>query len=176
LANAGSDLLRLWTDSSRQGNERGPIVMSENETEAAKPFVCSVCGRKFGRGEHLRRHAIAHANVKPFQCKFCQKRFARKYHLPFRLKLTAGTFSIATMRAVTRRGCNLRFHRSRRDGRVIGAKSSSLVVPAGFRVIDVNKLANRVPLAVLLRLVKLSGNHLPQMFPKIPHPQSPSRP
>src|SRR5271155_2800167 len=44
-----------------------------------KPYGCSVCGRKFGRGEHLRRHASAHGTVKPFQCNFCQKRFARKY-------------------------------------------------------------------------------------------------
>jgi uncharacterized Zn-finger protein len=53
--------------------------MSDDSSTTTKPYVCSVCGRKFGRGEHLRRHASAHANVKPFQCKFCQKRFARKY-------------------------------------------------------------------------------------------------
>jgi Fungal Zn(2)-Cys(6) binuclear cluster domain len=44
-----------------------------------KPYACFVCGGNFSRGEHLRRHVRAHANVKPFQCKFCQKRFARKY-------------------------------------------------------------------------------------------------
>jgi len=140
--------------------------MTENETEAAKPYVCSVCGRKFGRGEHLRRHAIAHANVKPFQCKFCKKRFARKYRL-LSPKLTPGTFFIATMRAVRQQECSLPFPKSRRDGRAIGVKSSSLVALAGFPATDVNKPASRVTSA-LVQLVNFLGDRLPQMFLKTP--------
>jgi hypothetical protein len=49
-----------------------------DSSNSPKPYNCPVCDRKFGRSEHLRRHASAHANVKPFQCRFCQKRFARK--------------------------------------------------------------------------------------------------
>ena len=57
-----------------------------DSSNSPKPYNCPVCDRKFGRSEHLRRHASAHANVKPFQCRFCQKRFARKYVYP-RVKL-----------------------------------------------------------------------------------------
>jgi hypothetical protein len=115
---------------------------------------------------------------RPCQCEtlpmqVLPKTVCSKVPSSFQIGLTAGTFSIATMRAVRRHGCNLPFRRSRRDGRVIGARSSSLVVLAGFRAIDVNKLANRVPSAVLLG--NLRGNHLLQIFPKVPHPRCPSR-
>jgi Fungal Zn(2)-Cys(6) binuclear cluster domain len=40
---------------------------------------CDQCGRKFGRGEHLRRHAVIHAKVKAFQCESCHRRFSRQF-------------------------------------------------------------------------------------------------
>jgi hypothetical protein len=115
------------------------------DTESTKPYSCSVCGRKFGRGEHLRRHSSAHANVKPFQCKFCEKRFARKYTWSKNLKADdVGMFCIDIIIVVKLRERKHRCQRSRRGERVIGVKDSSRVALAESLAKDVNRVLTYV--------------------------------
>lgn len=60
-------------------------VEGENEvechTEPERPFPCNVCGRKFIRATHLRRHMRIHTGEKPFFCHICGRRYARGDYL-----------------------------------------------------------------------------------------------
>ena len=60
-------------------------VDGENEvechTEPERPFPCNVCGRKFIRATHLRRHMRIHTGEKPFFCHICGRRYARGDYL-----------------------------------------------------------------------------------------------
>ena len=53
----------------------------ECQTEPDRPFPCSVCGRKFIRATHLRRHMRIHTGEKPFFCHICGRRYARGDYL-----------------------------------------------------------------------------------------------
>ena len=53
----------------------------ECHTEPDRPFPCSVCGRKFIRATHLRRHMRIHTGEKPFFCHICGRRYARGDYL-----------------------------------------------------------------------------------------------
>lgn len=69
------------------------ILQSDKEHQAAsnaakqssepieRPFVCEVCGRKFIRSTHLRRHMRIHTGEKPFACHICGRRYARGDYL-----------------------------------------------------------------------------------------------
>ena len=44
--------------------------------------LCPICGRKFYRAEHLKRHLTSvHSLEKPFECDSCGKKFTRKDNL-----------------------------------------------------------------------------------------------
>ena len=49
--------------------------------EPDRPFPCEVCGRKFIRATHLRRHMRIHTGEKPFACHICGRRYARGDYL-----------------------------------------------------------------------------------------------
>lgn len=49
--------------------------------EPERPFPCEVCGRKFIRSTHLRRHMRIHTGEKPFACHICGRRYARGDYL-----------------------------------------------------------------------------------------------
>lgn len=49
--------------------------------EPERPFPCMVCGRKFIRSTHLRRHMRIHTGEKPFACHICGRRYARGDYL-----------------------------------------------------------------------------------------------
>lgn len=51
------------------------------EQEPDRPFVCEMCGRKFIRATHLRRHVRIHTGEKPFACHICGRRYARGDYL-----------------------------------------------------------------------------------------------
>ncbi|KAI1623922.1 hypothetical protein EDD37DRAFT_666616 [Exophiala viscosa] len=44
---------------------------------ATSRIQCGVCGRKFSKNEHLRRHDRSHTKEKPYECPVCHKSFAR---------------------------------------------------------------------------------------------------
>ena len=62
------------------GNVEGANEV-ECQTEPDRPFPCSVCGRKFIRATHLRRHMRIHTGEKPFFCHICGRRYARGDYL-----------------------------------------------------------------------------------------------
>ncbi|USW49014.1 hypothetical protein Slin15195_G023330 [Septoria linicola] len=44
-----------------------------------KNFSCNLCGKAFGRSEHLKRHELMHSQGdRPFKCQFCPKDFIRR--------------------------------------------------------------------------------------------------
>ena len=52
-----------------------------NIPEPERPYPCEVCGRKFIRATHLRRHMRIHTGEKPFACHICGRRYARGDYL-----------------------------------------------------------------------------------------------
>ncbi|KAJ1823451.1 hypothetical protein GGH91_000703 [Coemansia sp. RSA 2671] len=46
--------------------------------DPAKPFMCSLCGSRFGRVEHVKRHHLVHTGQRKYECQVCSKSFARK--------------------------------------------------------------------------------------------------
>lgn len=53
----------------------------ESGVEPDRPYPCEVCGRKFIRATHLRRHMRIHTGEKPFACHICGRRYARGDYL-----------------------------------------------------------------------------------------------
>ncbi|KAI5294268.1 hypothetical protein KEM52_004350, partial [Ascosphaera acerosa] len=50
--------------------------------DPSKTFVCTLCGRRFRRQEHLKRHYRSlHTSDKPFECSECGKKFSRSDNL-----------------------------------------------------------------------------------------------
>ncbi|KAJ2890342.1 hypothetical protein GGI21_006202 [Coemansia aciculifera] len=45
--------------------------------DPAKPFMCRLCGSRFGRIEHVKRHYLVHTGQRKYECNVCQKSFAR---------------------------------------------------------------------------------------------------
>ncbi|XP_069716117.1 zinc finger protein 467 [Phaenicophaeus curvirostris] len=50
-------------------------------TAAPRPFVCELCGRRFGRKSHLARHQAVHTGTRPHACAQCAKSFSSKTNL-----------------------------------------------------------------------------------------------
>lgn len=75
----------LVTDHTNSVQISVASVEGENEvechTEPERPYPCSVCGRKFIRATHLRRHMRIHTGEKPFFCHICGRRYARGDYL-----------------------------------------------------------------------------------------------
>ncbi|XP_065886565.1 early growth response protein 1-like isoform X2 [Dysidea avara] len=49
----------------------------EYKKEAEKKFPCDICGRRFARSSHMRRHQRIHSGEKPYNCHICKRPFAR---------------------------------------------------------------------------------------------------
>ena len=62
-------------------DEAGGSGSNGQELEQDRPYPCEVCGRKFIRATHLRRHMRIHTGEKPFGCHICGQRYARGDYL-----------------------------------------------------------------------------------------------
>ena len=63
-------------------NSSKPRRGRKSLVDIPRPFSCDVCGTKFARQEHLKRHQQSlHSGARPFQCETCGKRFARRDNL-----------------------------------------------------------------------------------------------
>lgn len=62
--------------------ERSTRSKSRSSTKNSdKTNVCLLCGSKFGRPEHVKRHMISHSSEKPFECTICHRKFNRRDNL-----------------------------------------------------------------------------------------------
>ena len=41
----------------------------ENWGEQEGPYACKLCGKKFAKSAHLKRHMVTHTDKKPFVCR-----------------------------------------------------------------------------------------------------------
>lgn len=60
----------------RRTLESAHIYPNKNLTPK-KPFPCPICGKCFGRLDHVRRHKLLHFSEKLYQCGVCPERFSR---------------------------------------------------------------------------------------------------
>ena len=74
-AAAGNTSMGVINQSSQQNGDGVPVP------EPERPYPCEVCGRKFIRSTHLRRHMRIHTGEKPFACHICGRRYARGDYL-----------------------------------------------------------------------------------------------
>ena len=72
---AGNPPMGVINQSPQQNGDGAQVP------EPERPYPCEVCGRKFIRSTHLRRHMRIHTGEKPFACHICGRRYARGDYL-----------------------------------------------------------------------------------------------
>ncbi|XP_051930221.1 zinc finger protein 629-like [Hippocampus zosterae] len=77
------------SSASEHGND------AEEPDSNPKKFMCSECGKLFGRMGSLNRHMTTHTREKPFACSICAKRFSFKEHMKRHMLIHTGETSVS---------------------------------------------------------------------------------
>ena len=65
--------------SYKKGSQNGRNTTKKgNESSAARPYVCTLCGVSFSMQWQLRRHIKVHTGEKPHKCEICGRAFGEK--------------------------------------------------------------------------------------------------
>ncbi|XP_077439733.1 uncharacterized protein LOC144062325 [Vanacampus margaritifer] len=83
-----SDLDDAMSHSS--GSEHGVGDDGEETNKNPKKYMCSECGKMFGRMGSLNRHMTTHTGEKPFPCSTCAKSFTSKEHMKRHMMIHTG--------------------------------------------------------------------------------------
>ncbi|KAL9975985.1 hypothetical protein ACROYT_G013214 [Oculina patagonica] len=65
----------------RQQKSRKEDDQGEGDEDERKKYVCTICGKRFTRQNHLDNHVMIHGDEKPFQCEECMYKCNRKCNL-----------------------------------------------------------------------------------------------
>lgn len=68
---------RIQNDESSQDEADG----KSTGAQAAKPFECRLCHKKFARKQAMKNHLYAELNLRRHECEFCDKRYNYYSHL-----------------------------------------------------------------------------------------------
>lgn len=91
-ARSGNGLFRAFTNGmqpsaqhngpqkSRVGQRLNTKKRSLVNSTKNKLYSCHMCGKHFGRTDHLKRHVKSHKGSKPYSCNVCGARFSRRDH------------------------------------------------------------------------------------------------
>lgn len=86
---SGSGHLCSYAGCGKRYTKRSRLIAHERRHRGEKPFACGWegCGWGFSRADELARHRRSHTGHKPFKCGVCGKAFGRSDHLKKHIKI-----------------------------------------------------------------------------------------
>jgi len=64
-----------------------------NSASAHRKYQCDICGKKFTRPQHMKRHRLLHTGERPHPCPTCHKSFAREDKLKIHMRACSGNWT-----------------------------------------------------------------------------------
>ena len=65
-------------------------IIGHAHDDKPRPYLCTVCHKRFTKKRNLNVHKRIHSGEKPFVCTVCNKRFTRRYFLNMHSKRHTG--------------------------------------------------------------------------------------